>query len=205
MLFTGGRTQRDGAAGKGSSSEAVHADELQRVAMYCLHEQMGLQSGTIILHVGSVKREQWPGARFSSPLSPAAAAALLHLAGCTVQGFPSITLTFLHFVVTFIGLRICAALGVFTFKALDPKRVLPLALAFCGFVVFTNLSLTHNTVGFYQMAKTSTTPVIVVLQFLFYQKRFPWTILASLVGGALRLSPRVTFSGLADRLLTAAY
>lgn len=70
---------------------------------------------------------------------------------------------------------------MFEVKKLDPKKVLPLALAFCGFVVFTNLSLTHNTVGFYQMAKTSTTPVIVILQYFFYGKKFPWHILASLV------------------------
>ena len=29
---------------------------------------------------------------------------------------------------------------------------MPLALSFCGFVVFTNLSLKYNTVGTYQVA-----------------------------------------------------
>lgn len=97
-----------------------------------------------------------------------------------LQGFPSITLTLMHFIVTYIGLRVCARVGLFTPKRLDPCKVLPLALTFCGFVVFTNLSLTHNTVGFYQLAKTMTTPTIVVLQRVFFRKRFAWKILASL-------------------------
>ena len=38
-------------------------------------------------------------------------------------------------------------------KEVNIMAVLPLALAFCGFVVFTNLSLTYNTVGFYQVRR----------------------------------------------------
>lgn len=34
----------------------------------------------------------------------------------------------------------------------------------CRFVVFNNLSLQYNTVGFYQLMKVLTTPVVVVLQ-----------------------------------------
>jgi solute carrier family 35 protein E3 len=41
--------------------------------------------------------------------------------------------------------------GLFQPKELRVLDVLPLSLAFCGFVVFTNLSLTYNTVGFYQV------------------------------------------------------
>jgi solute carrier family 35 protein E3 len=50
-----------------------------------------------------------------------------------------------------VDAQICAVLEVFEPKAVRLLDVLPLALAFCGFVVFTNLSLTYNTVGFYQV------------------------------------------------------
>lgn len=111
--------------------------------------------------------------------------------------------------------------GLFQPKELRVLDVLPLSLAFCGFVVFTNLSLTYNTVGFYQvgvsrtlqgrpflalvfvyldrkcvrhpdsclslarpptqLAKVMTTPVIVVVQFVYYGIRFSRPILLSLV------------------------
>ncbi|EDQ87123.1 uncharacterized protein MONBRDRAFT_10334 [Monosiga brevicollis MX1] len=98
-----------------------------------------------------------------------------------IQGFPSITLTLIHFVVTWLGLKICAGLHVFEPKHVNITSVLPLALAFCGFVVFTNLSLTYNSVGFYQLAKTLTTPVIVTIQFFYYGASFTSRVLFSLV------------------------
>lgn len=97
-----------------------------------------------------------------------------------IQGFPSITLTLIHFVVTWLGLKICAGLHVFEPKHVNITSVLPLALAFCGFVVFTNLSLTYNSVGFYQLAKTLTTPVIVTIQFFYYGASFTSRVLFSL-------------------------
>ena len=36
-------------------------------------------------------------------------------------------------------------------KKIDLKKVMPLCWSFCGFVVLTNLSLQHNSVGFYQV------------------------------------------------------
>ena len=78
-------------------------------------------------------------------------------------GFPNLALTLLHFVVTFLGLRvgcsnmeltskICASFGVFEIKRVNIPDVIPLCLSFCGFVVFTNYSLQYNTVGFYQVS-----------------------------------------------------
>eukprot|EP00049_Salpingoeca_infusionum_P006446 m.107017 g.107017 ORF g.107017 m.107017 type:complete len:308 (+) comp13315_c0_seq7:299-1222(+) len=96
-------------------------------------------------------------------------------------GFPSITLTLIHFAVTALGLKLCSLAGIFQPKQLRISDVLPLALAFCGFVVFTNLSLTYNTVGFYQLAKVMTTPVIVFVQFVFYKQTFALRILLSLL------------------------
>ena len=85
-------------------------------------------------------------------------------------GFPSMTLTLIHFIITSMGLQICAWLDVFSPKRLMIKKTLPLAASFCGFVVFTNLSLQNNTVGTYQLAKALTTPVILFIQAIFYGK-----------------------------------
>ena len=85
-------------------------------------------------------------------------------------GFPSMTLTLIHFTVTSLGLQICAWMDVFSPKRLMIKKTLPLAASFCGFVVFTNLSVQSNTVGTYQLAKALTTPVILFIQAVFYSK-----------------------------------
>ena len=77
-------------------------------------------------------------------------------------------LTFIHFIATFLGLEICRWFGLFEFKRLSILKVFPLSLCFCGFVVLTNLSLVYNTVGFYQLAKMATTPVLVVMQWTIF-------------------------------------
>nr|CAD7460686.1 unnamed protein product [Timema tahoe] len=87
-------------------------------------------------------------------------------------GFPNITLTFLHFVTTFLGLYFCQKCNVFQVKIVPIRDMVPLAFTFCGFVVFTNLSLETNTVGTYQVAKVMTTPCVILLQMLFYGKKF---------------------------------
>ena len=85
--------------------------------------------------------------------------------------FPSMTLTLSHFLVTSFGLQTFAWLGVFKPKRLAVLKVAPLSASFCGFVVFTNLSLQFNAVGAYQLAKAMTTPVILFIQTMFYGKK----------------------------------
>lgn len=113
-------------------------------------------------------------------------------------GFPSVTLTLLHFLVTFVGLKICSLFGMFQVKRLSIVSILPLSLAFCGFVVLTNLSLTYNTVGFYQLSKVLTTPCIIALQVAYYRQHFSREILLSLVpvllGVALASKADVSFN-----------
>ena len=84
--------------------------------------------------------------------------------------FPSVTLTLVHFVVTSLCLQLCASLHVFAPKSVPVVKVLPLAASFCGFVVFTNLSLMFNTVGTYQVFKSLTTPVVLLLLTIFFKK-----------------------------------
>lgn len=79
---------------------------------------------------------------------------------------------FLHFLTTSIGIYICYLMGVFKRKTIHILEILPLSLCFCGFVVFTNLSLENNTVGTYQLCKTLTTPFIMLIQTKFYSKQF---------------------------------
>ncbi|XP_034258742.1 solute carrier family 35 member E3 isoform X1 [Pantherophis guttatus] len=97
------------------------------------------------------------------------------------MGFPNLSLTLVHFAVTWLGLYVCQSLGVFAPKSLRPRQILSLALSFCGFVVFTNLSLQNNTVGTYQLAKAMTTPVIVLIQSVAYGKTFAPRIKLTLI------------------------
>lgn len=98
-------------------------------------------------------------------------------------GFPNMTMTLIHFVVTWLGLYICQKMDIFSPKSLRPSKIILLALSFCGFVVFTNLSLQSNTIGTYQLAKTMTTPVIIAIQTMYYRKTFSTKIKLTLVSG----------------------
>jgi len=71
-------------------------------------------------------------------------------------------------VITFFGLHGLSHLGWFEVKKVKFMQIIPLVFAFCGFVVFNNLSLQYNSVGVYQLMKVLTTPVIAVVQTLFY-------------------------------------
>lgn len=90
----------------------------------------------------------------------------------TQYGFPNVSLTCIHFVMTSLGLLICKSLNFFQPKSVPIAKMVPLALTFCGFVVFTNLSLETNTVGTYQIVKTMTTPCIMAIQTMYYEKTF---------------------------------
>ncbi|TNM91531.1 hypothetical protein fugu_019911 [Takifugu bimaculatus] len=96
-------------------------------------------------------------------------------------GFPNMTLTLIHFVVTWLGLYICQKMDMFSPKRLPIRKIVLLALSFCGFVAFTNLSLQNNSIGTYQLAKTMTTPVIIIIQTTYYKKTFSTKIKLTLV------------------------
>ena len=99
----------------------------------------------------------------------------------TTYGFPNITMTCIHFLCTTIGMLICKCTGIFTPKTLPIAKMLPISLTFCGFVVFTNLSLQTNTVGTYQIMKCLTTPCIMVIQTYFYSRSFSSNVRLTLV------------------------
>ncbi len=72
------------------------------------------------------------------------------------------------------GMYTFAALNLFQPKQLPKLKLLPLALAFVGYVVTQNVSLRLNTVGFYQISKISITPGVLVLEAVLF-KRYPTT------------------------------
>eukprot|EP00879_Flechtneria_rotunda_P023139 GHRR01024464.1.p1 GENE.GHRR01024464.1~~GHRR01024464.1.p1 ORF type:complete len:357 (+),score=120.74 GHRR01024464.1:99-1073(+) len=83
--------------------------------------------------------------------------------------FP-VCLTLFHSIVTALGMIAMAAAGVFTVKKLHWTKTMPVACAYVGFVVFNNFSIQINTVGFYQISKILITPVVVVVEYLAYNK-----------------------------------
>lgn len=104
------------------------------------------------------------------------------------------TLTFIHFVCTTFGLLLLARLSVFVPKRLDTRRALKLAIAGMGFVVFSNLSLQHNSVGFYQVMKHMTVVGVVIIEASFFRKYLPSQFLAAL--GTMCLG--VVITGITD-------
>jgi len=106
---------------------------------------------------------------------------LLNKAVYTHVRFPNMTLTCVHFTFTTVGMVCCRLFGLFTFKSLPLRHMVPVSLTFCGFVVLTNLSLQSNTVGTYQIIKSMTTPVIIFIQTVFYARIFSLPVKLTLV------------------------
>lgn len=80
------------------------------------------------------------------------------------------TLTCFHLTCTFLLLFMTSKAGLFEIKRLPIAQVSKLAAFNMGFICLTNLSLQHNSVGFYQVMKVMTTPTVVAIESLFYQK-----------------------------------
>lgn len=91
------------------------------------------------------------------------------------------TLTCFHLICTFLLLLIAAKLGIYEIKKLPVGDVSKLAAGTMGFICFTNLSLQHNSIGFYQVMKVMTTPTVVIIESLFYQKYLENNLKVSLI------------------------
>ncbi|KAF4683605.1 hypothetical protein FOZ63_015261 [Perkinsus olseni] len=68
-------------------------------------------------------------------------------------------------------------------------KVLPISVAFCGFVIFNNFSLDYNDPGVYELTKVLVTPAILLVQNLLYSIAVPpgqgLTLFAMVVGMVL--------------------
>lgn len=111
-------------------------------------------------------------------------------------------LSVIHFIATFFGAAACMFVGWGEFKSLNMLQVLPLSCAFCGSVVFNNMSLLYNSVTVYQMSKICCTPVIAVMERYKYKKELPFLTKISLIiicAGSLTsvgTDAHLSFSGL---------
>lgn len=81
----------------------------------------------------------------------------------SVLGFQFVyTLTLLHVLTTLAGMHLFALLGFYERKKLPFRPLLSLSAAFVGYIVFWNIALQVNTVGFYQLSKICITPAVLV-------------------------------------------
>jgi solute carrier family 35 protein E3 len=120
-----------------------------------------------------------------------------------------------HFFCTSLSLLLCRILGVFKPKRIRWTKILPLSLSFCGFVVFTNISLQHNTIGTFQVLKCLADPMFIIIQTVFYKKTYSTkvklTMLPMILGIVvnsmydLRFSSTGTFYALLAVVITSVY
>ena len=81
--------------------------------------------------------------------------------------------TTLHFLFTCLGLLVARCAGLYVPKKLSHAQVAPISFSFCIHVVFNNLSLQYNSVGFYQLIKVLTSPMIAFIQEKFFGVPLP--------------------------------
>ncbi|KAJ3310204.1 hypothetical protein HDV04_005221 [Boothiomyces sp. JEL0838] len=79
-----------------------------------------------------------------------------------------ITFTAFHFACTSFVLMVTNQVGIFNAKPLGLVTILPLCLAFCGNVIFPNLSLAFSSVSFYQLVRILLTPGTAFLNYAIY-------------------------------------
>ncbi|XP_052143293.1 nucleotide-sugar uncharacterized transporter 2-like [Oryza glaberrima] len=88
--------------------------------------------------------------------------------------FP-IALSLIHYAVAFVLMAILKTMSLL--PVAPPSKSTPFSSLFALGAVMSlstglaNVSLKHNSVGFYQMAKIAVTPTIVVAEFMIFQKR----------------------------------
>ncbi|KAL9031131.1 MAG: hypothetical protein Q9196_000807 [Gyalolechia fulgens] len=80
-----------------------------------------------------------------------------------------------HLSITALTLYILSRpfIALFVPAPLRLRLMLPLATAMCLNVIFQNLSLTYSSITFYQIARILFTPMVALINFLFYQKSIP--------------------------------
>ena len=86
--------------------------------------------------------------------------------------FSNMCLTCIHFLVTFVCLILCVHVGIVDFVHISIKRMLPMAISFCGYILLTNYSLQFNSIGTYQCLKALSTPGVMIISVLFYKHEY---------------------------------
>ncbi|KAL6627365.1 hypothetical protein ACP70R_031091 [Stipagrostis hirtigluma subsp. patula] len=94
--------------------------------------------------------------------------------------FGSTTLTSWHLLVTFCSLHVALCMKLFEHKPFDSRTVMGFGVLNGISIGLLNLSLGFNSVGFYQMTKLAIIPCTVILETLFFRKKFSRNIKLSL-------------------------
>ncbi|PRP85791.1 Nucleotide/sugar transporter family protein [Planoprotostelium fungivorum] len=82
------------------------------------------------------------------------------------------TLTWIHFLITAAVLHVMLRFKFFEYKQLPWKEVAKVSSICTMSIVFMNLSLKYNTIGVYQLSKLLSIPLMVTIEYLFYDKVF---------------------------------
>ncbi|XP_006643793.1 UDP-xylose transporter 3 [Oryza brachyantha] len=90
------------------------------------------------------------------------------------------TLTSWHLLVTFCSLHVALCMKLFEHKPFDSRTVMGFGVLNGISIGLLNLSLGFNSVGFYQMTKLAIIPCTVILETLFFRKKFSRNIQLSL-------------------------
>ncbi|KAF2136334.1 uncharacterized protein K452DRAFT_259224 [Aplosporella prunicola CBS 121167] len=79
--------------------------------------------------------------------------------------------TIWHFACTAAVLWLASRAPFRAFKPvrLPVRKILPICVLFTAYVILGNMSLSYNTIGFYQLAKVMTTPVVVLITFVMFK------------------------------------
>ncbi|KDP45715.1 hypothetical protein JCGZ_17322 [Jatropha curcas] len=91
------------------------------------------------------------------------------------------TLTSWHLLVTFCSLHVALWMKLFEHKPFDARAVMGFGILNGISIGLLNLSLGFNSVGFYQMTKLAIIPCTVLLETLFFRKKFSRNIQLSLM------------------------
>ncbi|KAJ8426064.1 hypothetical protein Cgig2_011281 [Carnegiea gigantea] len=121
------------------------------------------------------------------------------------------TLTSWHLLVTFCSLHVALWLKMFERKPFDPRAVMGFGILNGISIGLLNLSLGFNSVGFYQMTKLAIIPCTVLLETLFFMKKFRGKAAATsvpvfkvddiiLAGDYLRIGQRQMYPGITSSL-----
>lgn len=88
-------------------------------------------------------------------------------------------LTFVHTLVTMLGMQGFLQAGLFEEKNVPKHKLLPLAAAYVGYIVLCNLNLNLNPVGFYQITKIAVAPAVLAIDSIIYKKKSSGRVTAS--------------------------
>ena len=76
-----------------------------------------------------------------------------------------------HAAITSIGLQLFCWCGLFARKRISLRHIIPIAIAYVGYIAGWNLTLNMNTIGFCQLCKVMITPATAIIDYVLHKKR----------------------------------